>query len=455
MAAERPDLPAVRQVSERLLVRAATRNEYLLSVVRTVFCGLGLARYLVLLRDAEGTHLALSVLPYVAAGAFSVWILLHARRRSLSLHFFYASVVLDWLLCLLALLPNVLWPWPSYTSIVYLPDIGIVYLIILASALRLSPKATLLSGALNLGSFIFLIGLDWQIAFAGLPPAYGMASMVVLLGVISAGLATVVASRTRRLVEDTGLLTWRQGMAQRTLNLMLEEHHGTRSLLSAAKLHADHLLERSKQGSEPLPSDELNTLHHVLSELVRLSIQSRERSFAELASLRGLRRVELLRVAEGVARVVAGRYPHVQFTLTGDVEEGDVAIVGGNASFERILLNLLTNACEGDGQSGANNVEIHFEPLENGLRVSVRDDGPGFPDIVRKRPHDCITTKANGTGIGLYLVERLLRESEGTLTRSNRVGGGAEVTVTMPELDSEVPPQSADVETVVSSVQTA
>lgn len=455
MTAGRSDATEVRGISTRLLVRAATRSEYLLSIVRIAFCALGLARYIYLcfLQPFVGVHFALSVLPYLVAAAISTWILTTARRRSLSVRFFYASVALDAVLCFIALLPNVLWPWPTYTTIIHTADLSIVYVIIVSSALRLSPAASLLSGALNLGSSVALIALDSTLGIVN-PPDPNEASMVLLICLASTGLAMVVAKRTRRLVEDTGLATWRHGMAERTLNLMLEEHHGTRSLLSAAKLHADHLLERSGKDATQRSTEELQSLHSVLTQLVKLSVESRERSFAELATLRGLGRVELVRVAENTAKIVAGRFPQVHFTLTGDVGEGDVAIVGGNASFERILLNLLTNACEGDGKSSAREVEIRFERQDGGLSMTVLDDGPGFPERVLEQEHEVITTKSDGTGIGLYLVQRLLEASSGKLRRFNRDNGGAGVAVFLPALDEEAPPLS-DVEPVVSSVRLA
>jgi two-component system, NtrC family, C4-dicarboxylate transport sensor histidine kinase DctB len=63
----------------------------------------------------------------------------------------------------------------------------------------------------------------------------------------------------------------------------------------------------------------------------------------------------------------------------------------------------------------------------------VEDDGPGFREEQLAGPIEGLsTTKVNGTGLGLYTSERLVRASGGKLVRGNRSSGGASVRITLP-----------------------
>ena len=65
-----------------------------------------------------------------------------------------------------------------------------------------------------------------------------------------------------------------------------------------------------------------------------------------------------------------------------------------------VLVNLITNAADAMGGSGA--VRVSSERLAGGTVVRVRDDGPGIPPGALSRAFEtAFTTKATGTGMGL------------------------------------------------------
>ncbi len=59
----------------------------------------------------------------------------------------------------------------------------------------------------------------------------------------------------------------------------------------------------------------------------------------------------------------------------------------------------------------------HFEAAHNFVRLSVEDDGPGIaPDVLARIFEPYFTTKAeNGTGLGLCIVQRLVRQASAVL----------------------------------------
>lgn len=80
----------------------------------------------------------------------------------------------------------------------------------------------------------------------------------------------------------------------------------------------------------------------------------------------------------------------------------------------QVLLNLLTNA--GHAMNGAGNIVISAEPVADGVRIYVRDNGPGVPADIRYRVFEALfTTKAKGSGLGLALCRRIMAAHGGTI----------------------------------------
>jgi two-component system, NtrC family, C4-dicarboxylate transport sensor histidine kinase DctB len=138
-----------------------------------------------------------------------------------------------------------------------------------------------------------------------------------------------------------------------------------------------------------------------------------------------LERVCVHACAQTVLREVEVRFPHVQLDLRLQdpaLEQASVAVCGGELSMHRVLTNLVTNACQGDGASRPSKVMLTLAADRRGdwLLATISDDGPGFPVSMIESPfRGFYTTKEGGTGLGLYTAERLVRASEGELTIAN------------------------------------
>jgi signal transduction histidine kinase len=63
----------------------------------------------------------------------------------------------------------------------------------------------------------------------------------------------------------------------------------------------------------------------------------------------------------------------------------------------------------------------------------VEDDGPGLPAGVLPRIFEpFFTTREAGSGLGLPMVRRIIREHGGEVSASNRRGGGAVFMLRLP-----------------------
>jgi signal transduction histidine kinase len=103
-----------------------------------------------------------------------------------------------------------------------------------------------------------------------------------------------------------------------------------------------------------------------------------------------------------------------------------------DALFRQALLNLLLNACQALGD-GPGRIVIKAEPVDGFLKLSVCDDGPGFPgDLLESGIRSFVTHRSEGTGLGLSMVQRFVRAHGGTITLSNLDPHGACVTLELP-----------------------
>ncbi len=108
----------------------------------------------------------------------------------------------------------------------------------------------------------------------------------------------------------------------------------------------------------------------------------------------------------------------------------------------QILNNIVGNAC--DALKGTPKAEIsisskretqHEQP---GISIRVQDNGPGFEaHIVDKVFEPYVTSKAEGTGLGMAIVKRITQAHGGFVIVSNQGRGGGNVKTWLPETRSD------------------
>ncbi|NGZ77451.1 ATP-binding protein [Saccharibacillus alkalitolerans] len=108
-------------------------------------------------------------------------------------------------------------------------------------------------------------------------------------------------------------------------------------------------------------------------------------------------------------------------------EEGE-AMPMHPGEIKQLVLNLARNALEAMGDKGE--LVIAVEESEDGVRLRVRDNGPGISEETLERiKQPFFTTKKTGTGLGLALCIGIAERHGGTLTIDSAVGEGTEVRV--------------------------
>ncbi len=133
----------------------------------------------------------------------------------------------------------------------------------------------------------------------------------------------------------------------------------------------------------------------------------------------------------------AARLPDVQIMPTIDT---GITVMGQAIDLQRVINNLIENARRYAKQSESTPVRIELACRReaNQAVIEIADNGPGVPpqEIDRLlRPFTRLDTargQANGAGLGLAIVERLVKRHHGKMRLSNRSMGGLMVQVTLP-----------------------
>jgi nitrogen fixation/metabolism regulation signal transduction histidine kinase len=102
---------------------------------------------------------------------------------------------------------------------------------------------------------------------------------------------------------------------------------------------------------------------------------------------------------------------------------------------EQVLINLVKNAIESG--SSEDDVTLGVYPRHGGVALEISDRGGGLTEeVLRDALLPFYSTKPKGTGLGLTLCREIVDAHRGRLSIANREGGGATVTVWLPQ-----PPQ--------------
>ncbi len=96
------------------------------------------------------------------------------------------------------------------------------------------------------------------------------------------------------------------------------------------------------------------------------------------------------------------------------------------------LLNLTVNAFQAMPEGGR--IRIAVSHQKGWIQIDIEDDGPGMPPEVLERAFELYyTTKAEGSGIGLSMVFRIMQLHGGSIDIESTVGGGTRVRLKLPQ----------------------
>lgn len=124
-------------------------------------------------------------------------------------------------------------------------------------------------------------------------------------------------------------------------------------------------------------------------------------------------------------------------------ELNPVTVFADPELLRRVLMNIIENSLKyKDKESGE--LAITLSITKNGCLLSMRDNGPGVPDVELTRLFDTFyrsdparQNPNKGSGLGLSIAESAVRRMKGTVMARNVESGGLEIIIELPKAVNE------------------
>ncbi|MDH4423732.1 ATP-binding protein [Bacillus cereus] len=165
---------------------------------------------------------------------------------------------------------------------------------------------------------------------------------------------------------------------------------------------------------------EVDRIHTIATELSGLeksnSIESETHNIQEIISY----------VIQVMGKPALEQGVHIQGIYSKDIP----SIICDEKRLKQVFFNLIKNAIEAMSIGGTITIKV---TVEDGIIVQVKDEGCGIPkDKLPKLNEAFYTTKETGTGLGLVVTEKIIKDHNGKMSFESEVGVGTTVNIMLP-----------------------
>lgn len=219
-------------------------------------------------------------------------------------------------------------------------------------------------------------------------------------------------------------------LQQQQENFMMAITHELKTPIAVAKLNLEtllkyHLDEAKQQKLMQATLQETNRLNTLASNIL---VSSQLEGGRYRISIEELDFSELVRTS---VTDFKNRFPDRHWRINIDPE---IDIAGDALLLQIMVNNLIENAVKYSPKEGA--ITCSLQTVHKTVLLQVIDEGTGIPDSEKKKIFEKFyrignetirTTK--GTGLGLYLVKKIVKDHHGTIRVTNNLNRGCNFTV--------------------------
>ena len=209
--------------------------------------------------------------------------------------------------------------------------------------------------------------------------------------------------------------------------------HEIRNPLSSLDIHVQLLEEDVARAAPAIREGLAGRFAVIRGELERLD--SLVKQFLSLAgrSSTNPQPVDVAKVANHVGALLKPDATARGIEIAVQLAEPLPLLQADPVQFTQALLNLVLNAIQAVGRNGRVGIAAALDETQTQMRVTVRDSGPGIPDDRQALIFEPFyTTKEDGSGLGLWIVQQIVLAHGGTVAVANAPGGGAEFALQLP-----------------------
>jgi signal transduction histidine kinase len=207
--------------------------------------------------------------------------------------------------------------------------------------------------------------------------------------------------------------------------------HEVRNPLSSLDIHVQ-LLEEDLASLAPQVREQLTPrLEIIHGELHRL--EGIVERFLRLAGPAGvdLELVDIAKILTHVCELMRPEAAARDIAISTRIAESLPPVMADPVRLTQALLNVLINAIQ--AVEGKGRVEASAAAADGMICVTVSDNGPGIPlEKLASIFDPYFTTKAEGSGLGLWIAQQIITAHGGGLEAQNGPAGGAVLTMRLP-----------------------
>lgn len=253
-------------------------------------------------------------------------------------------------------------------------------------------------------------------------------------------LLDLVEEQERRLAEASKLEGWREVasfLAHQLKNPLAALRIAAQNCGIALGTTESSAIARGSDDAHALALESLEVVQAEAKRLAALIDRFRDLAPGSLESYTASREADLLELlASCAARAeIAGARVSIRSAGAGSDAPSAIWVSGDRALFEQAFWNLFANSIEAGREAGGGELSIAVEAsVEGGEAIVILTDSNRGMDrtLVPRLGRERITTKAEGTGLGLILVRRILAAQGGSLELFVAESGGLGARVRLP-----------------------
>jgi signal transduction histidine kinase len=211
--------------------------------------------------------------------------------------------------------------------------------------------------------------------------------------------------------------------------------HEINNTVCGIQFGIDSLIEhlRTKDFTDPNIDDLLRKTKEYVKRLT--SIVGRLRDFGKPGYVE---EVDIPKIVDTSIEMAKDGFKRLltKIEIIKEMDGGIPKIEGNYVYFEEIFLNLIQNACQAmQGMRGK--IIVKGRSDHNCVYIAVQDTGPGICEEDSKKVFGAFyTTKRDGMGMGLYIIDNIIRTFGGRLELESELGRGSTFTVVLPIVGS-------------------
>ncbi len=229
-------------------------------------------------------------------------------------------------------------------------------------------------------------------------------------------------------------------MSRQQNNFLLSITHELKSPLASIKLGMETLRRRALSPEQVhrisgLCLEDTERLERMVENILMASRMEDPRHRFDLTDL------DFSSLASRMAENIRRRYPNQSLELQ---IAPDLYLHGDEQALSSVLLNLLDNALKYSPPESA--VALDLSEQDGSVLLRISDRGPGIPEGEKSRVFRRFyrigneeTRSSKGTGLGLFIVQEIIRAHQGQIRILDRPGGGSVFEVRLPQALSELP----------------